>query len=203
MDIILDADTINPAIPSVAVDGFVDTFNRPNGPLGVTADGLPWVVFEQTAGGTTAVVSAQGATVSSTTGRVTAVIDSGLLDGTLTAVLRSGITGSAANICGGLAFRMHGASTGNVLWVMGDGTLRFQTLVSGTATTVNSSAGVYVAGRVITITMNAANVTVRVDGVTVITTTSTVGYSTPSPRHGIMGHTTTAPAIWEGVSFDA
>ncbi len=166
---------------------------RPDGPLGLTDEGLPWIIQAQNFNAANADIRGNQGGVRTTSGRAAIVVDSGLVNCTITAVLGTSFAGLNADVIhAGIAFRSHGATALNYVWVLGNGRLRFQNLSGGSViSTVDSAPGAYSQGAVLTIELNGETITVRSGTDVALTATSAVGFATPSTLHGMMGHTTT------------
>ncbi len=151
------ANTINPLAPPVVSD----SFNRANGAIGNADTGQPWVAFV----GTPVIFSNQY--LANGVGLATSAIDSGLTDCTVAVTMLSGQFS-------GLIWRVVDGNNYLLCQWEPDNSLGVYTRIAGVFTLLADSApNVMATGRRVSITISGNNFIVKVDGTTVLTTSST------------------------------
>lgn len=194
--IVLNRATTNSAIPMVPVLGFSDSFNRADNAssLGVTAGGKPWVFVN----GTWGIVS-NAAKYNNQNAFGYALTDASTPNGTLSATMKtigSARAGVMLRYIDDANFIRVYFSANNVanpyFQHYENGTLRNKFPVAGTKAVMD--------GSVVSVVADGPTLTIKVDGVTVLSDTTP---NLTGTRHGLVGTSTGVDTTFDAVAFTA
>lgn len=193
--IVLNRNTTNANIPRVPVAGFIDDFNRPDGPMGSTLDGKPWVAE---VGNWSIKSNKTYYDLSKSYSYLTA--DALTPNGTLTAKIGSLTAEGQAAM--GLTLRYTDPDNFIRIYLRGGGANRAGITVRKAGveigfTSIPTSVQV-TATSVVTATAIGNKVTVMIDGV--VANSATVELLTGN-RHGLCGVSTGPGATFDSVEF--
>lgn len=198
MDIVLNTYFNNPKLPVVQLPGFVDSFNRADGPFESTTDGKPWESITSSSLVWGVTDNRGGLIEGSGNNYGLAVVDALATDGTLTAVLDSV---DPSDLRTGLAVHVQDDSNYTSI-LLGVGTtspgIRIQSRINGSATTNDSDSNPIEHGDTITVITSGPSVVVEVNG------TQRLAADVPelagNTRHGFYSYGS-ARAYWDSISF--
>lgn len=202
MDIVLNPFN-NPNLPLIPTPGFVDYFNRPQAnTLGVADSGQPWHIINPGTTSSTWGTTGNGTAgmLNSTTQHHLAVLDGETINGTLTAQLDS-LDTDAPNRRVGLALSV--ASDDHYIGIAptsaSDHRIRVSQNSGSGAIPMDGYGPELQPGDELSATLNGLNVTVQVNGETVLDVQ--VHEEPTSSRHGLYAFYQ-AQGTWEHITFN-
>lgn len=191
-----------PNMPTRAVYGFADTFDRAAAPtLGRTSrEDKPWEISLAT--GINAGIDASGAAffARASGGPGQAVVDGNDADGTLTVTMKTKTTPGQAGLC----FRWANAQNYLTFSTLASGTgyYRINRVVGNATTVLATTAGITPAnGDKLKVVLNGDLITCYVNGVQVLQVTEP--HNNTATKHGLYNTEDTTTARWENITFEA
>lgn len=194
--IVLNRATTNPAIPVVPVLGFSDSFNRADNAssLGVTADGKPWTTID----GAWSIMS-NAAKYNNQKSYGYALADALTPNGTLSATIKTVGLGRA-----GVVLRYVDDANFIRIYFSASGafTPYFQHCENGVVRNKFPATGTkpIVDGSVVSVVADGPALSIKVDGVTVLSDTTP---NLTGTRHGLVGTSTGVDTTFDAVAFTA
>lgn len=199
MDIVMNTTYNSSLFPRVPQPGFSDDFGRAIGPLGFTSgEGRAWEFYSNgvapdwrvTSVGTGSLIT--GASIN------LAVVDALTGNGTLTVTASS----LGSNRRGGVVLRAQDWDNNVFLFQSAAGTgLTLYKRVAGVATSIATSTYIPANGDIYDVVLFNANITVKVNGATIITATDSTFQG--ETRHGLYGTSDALLMGWDNISFTA
>jgi hypothetical protein len=199
MDIVMNTTYSSSLLPRVPQPGFSDDFGRAIGPLGVTSgEGRAWEFDSNGVAPDWRVTSVGTASLFAGAAINTAVVDALTNNGTLTVTASS----LGSNRRGGVVLRCQDAMNNLFLFqsAAGSGLTLFKR-VAGTATSIATSSYIPANGDVYSVALFNSNITVKVNGATIITATDATFQG--ETRHGLYGTSDALLMGWDNISFTA
>lgn len=183
IDIVLNTVFNNPTLPVVPLYGFTDTFDRPDGPVGVTSrEAKPWVKHEYPGSDVEAVIEGGKLKASGTSSWNVWAVDAKTPNGVFRAVF------SGLDELGGIRVAVRVQNAGRLIFVrfVPNGVIRLSKFLTSVETTVATSAtGTWSESGLLEVSMNDSSISVSWNGVQVIAP-QTVTELSGNTNHGFM-----------------
>ncbi|UTM47041.1 hypothetical protein [Glutamicibacter mysorens] len=183
IDIVLNTVFNNPTLPVVPIYGFTDTFDRPDGPVGVTSrEAKPWIKHAYPGADIEAVIEEGKLKATGSTSWNVWAVDAKTPNGVFRAVF------SGLDALGGVrvAVRAQNATNFIVVRFLANGVIRLAKFISSTETEVAvTSAGAWTEAGVLEVGMDGASISVAWNGVQVISP-RTINELSGMTDHGFM-----------------